>query len=62
MLKDSFKLNNEQVLLHYQTDPLNGLTSEQVLKNKSEYGFNGMKGVLIYCVFAYVFLNRIAEG
>lgn len=44
MLKDSFKLNNEQVLLHYQTDPLNGLTSEQVLKNKSEYGFNGICG------------------
>lgn len=62
MLKDSFKLNNEQVLLHYQTDPLNGLTSEQVLKKKTEYGFNGMKGVLLYFFFLMLFLNRIAEG
>ena len=41
MLSDSYKLTCEQVLKHYETDPSNGLKTDQVISQKQQFGLNG---------------------
>ena len=43
MLPDSYKLTCEQVLKHFETDPIEGLHTDQVTRQKEKFGLNGNK-------------------
>jgi hypothetical protein len=43
MLIDGYKLTCEEVLKHFETDPIKGLRNDQVILKREKFGLNGNK-------------------